>query len=53
MALEVKELNIQELFGDSFLLHIPDFQREYVWEADQAMQLLDDIAEACLADRSP
>ncbi len=53
MALDVKELKIEDLFSSSFLLRIPDFQREYVWETDQATQLLDDIAEACLAGRSP
>ena len=52
MALQVKELRLEQLFSESFLLRIPDFQREYVWETDQAMQLLDDIAEACMSGRS-
>ncbi len=53
MALHVEELRLERLFSPSFLLRIPDFQREYVWETDQAMQLLDDVAGACLAGRSP
>ena len=52
MALQVQELRLEQLFSESFLLRIPDFQREYVWETDQAMQLLDDIAEACMSGRS-
>lgn len=52
MALQVQELRLEQLFSEAFLLHIPDFQREYVWETDQAMQLLDDVAQACQAGRS-
>lgn len=52
MALQVQELRLEQLFSEAFLLRIPDFQREYVWETEQAMQLLDDIAEACTRGRS-
>ncbi|MET1071393.1 MAG: DUF262 domain-containing protein [Umezawaea sp.] len=37
---------LHKVFGGEFDFRIPDYQRPYAWEPDQADQLLQDLAEA-------
>lgn len=44
------EAGVAKLFGDDYVFHIPDYQRPYAWEADEARTLLSDLIEAQEAD---
>ncbi len=44
------EASVAKLFGDDYLFHIPDYQRPYAWESDEAKTLLADLVEALDAD---
>ena len=44
------EASVAKLFGDDYVFHIPDYQRPYAWEADEARTLLSDLVEAQEAD---
>ena len=42
-AIESKDYNVGELLNDFYA--VPDYQREYVWRADEVEQLLSDILD--------
>lgn len=44
--LEAGELPISKIFSADFDFEIPDYQRPYAWQVDQAAQLLDDLEDA-------
>lgn len=44
--LEAHEVQLYKVFSSDFDFHIPEYQRPYAWEAEQAGQLLDDLIEA-------
>ena len=44
------EATVAKLFGDDYVFHIPDYQRPYAWEVDEARSLLSDLVEALDAD---
>ncbi|MFD7659143.1 DUF262 domain-containing protein [Actinosynnema sp. NPDC059797] len=49
--LEAHEVPLHKVFCSDFDFHIPDYQRPYAWEVEQATQLLEDLVEAL--DRNP
>jgi hypothetical protein len=44
--LEAHEVPLHKVFCSDYDFRIPDYQRPYAWEAEQAAQLLDDLVEA-------
>lgn len=44
--LEAHEMPLHKIFCSDFDFIIPDYQRPYAWEVEQARQLLDDLVEA-------
>lgn len=44
--LEAHEVPLHKVFGSDYDFRIPDYQRPYAWEVEQAQQLLDDLVEA-------
>lgn len=44
--LEAHEVPLYKVFSGEYDFRIPDYQRPYAWEVEQATQLLDDLAEA-------
>lgn len=44
------KLHIKDLFGKARFYRIPEYQRPYVWEAQQIHELLNDISSAMEAD---
>lgn len=44
--LEAHEVPLHKVFCSDYDFRIPDYQRPYAWEAEQATQLLDDLVEA-------
>jgi len=44
--LEAGELPVSKIFSADFDFEIPDYQRPYAWQVDQAAQLLDDLEDA-------
>ncbi|KOV81154.1 DUF262 domain-containing protein [Nocardia sp. NRRL S-836] len=44
--LEAHEVPLRKVFGSDYDFRIPDYQRPYAWEVEQARQLLDDLVEA-------
>ena len=44
--LEAHEVPLHKVFGSDYDFRIPDYQRPYAWEVEQALQLLDDLVEA-------
>jgi uncharacterized protein with ParB-like and HNH nuclease domain len=44
------EATVAKLFGDDYVFHIPDYQRPYAWETDEAKTLLSDLVEALESD---
>lgn len=50
--LPVASLTLGELISNRAIFHVPPFQRPYVWEIDQALQLLDDMTSAAGLDAS-
>lgn len=49
--LEAHELPLHKVFSSDFDFRIPDYQRPYAWEVEEATQLLEDLVEAL--DRTP
>lgn len=49
--LEAHEVQLHKVFSGDYDFAIPDYQRPYAWEQEQAKQLLDDLVEAI--ERSP
>lgn len=48
--LEAHEVPLHKVFGSDYDFRIPDYQRPYAWEVEQARQLLDDLVEALERD---
>ncbi|MBQ5507449.1 MAG: DUF262 domain-containing protein, partial [Prevotella sp.] len=46
MSFEVIEQKLYSLFQEDMEYTIPDYQRPYTWNTDQASQLYDDIYES-------
>lgn len=46
-ALPSKTTLIKDIFASSMFFNIPEYQRPYVWEDDQILDLLDDVDQAC------
>lgn len=44
--LEAHEVPLHKVFCGDYDFRIPEYQRPYAWEADQAEQLVEDLAEA-------
>ncbi|MFF3686202.1 DUF262 domain-containing protein [Streptomyces sp. NPDC002187] len=44
--LEAHEMPLHKVFSSDYVFHIPDYQRPYAWEEEQAVQLLTDLVEA-------
>ncbi|GAA1662824.1 DUF262 domain-containing protein [Catellatospora bangladeshensis] len=44
--LEAHEMPLHRVFSADFKFSIPEYQRPYAWDKEQAEQLLDDLAEA-------
>lgn len=49
LSIENAKCTVQQAFRDCFYA-IPDYQRAYVWEEEQVLQLLEDIDEQFAAD---
>ncbi|ADH68486.1 DUF262 domain-containing protein [Nocardiopsis dassonvillei] len=49
--LEAHEVPLHKVFSSDYDFRIPDYQRPYAWEAEDALQLLDDLKEALERDR--
>lgn len=45
-TIEAKELQLFNIFNDSFRFQIPDYQRPYAWTTEQTSELLDDLLYA-------
>ena len=45
-TIKASELPIVGIFDDNYRFEIPDYQRPYAWEIDQAGELLDDLRHA-------
>jgi hypothetical protein len=43
--LEAHEVRLADLFSDGYDFHIPNYQRPYAWEPEQAKQLLADLVD--------
>ncbi len=43
--LEAHEVPLHKIFGSDYDFRIPEYQRPYAWEREQATQLLDDLLE--------
>lgn len=41
-----RHLALQDVFGKSFVFHIPGYQRPYRWEVEQCEELFNDLREA-------
>lgn len=48
--LEAREVPLHKVFCSDYDFRIPDYQRPYAWETEQAEQLLADLEEALLRD---
>lgn len=44
--LSAGEIQLYRVFSSDYDFHIPDYQRPYAWEEEQALQLLDDLTDA-------
>ena len=44
--LQASEVPLHKVFSSDYHFKIPDYQRPYAWEQDQAGQLLDDVVES-------
>ncbi|MEU5344036.1 DUF262 domain-containing protein [Streptomyces sp. NPDC020766] len=44
--LEAHEMPLHKVFSSDYDFEIPDYQRPYAWEEEQAVQLLTDVVEA-------
>lgn len=45
-TIEATELQLFDIFNDSFRFQIPDYQRPYAWTTEQTSELLDDLLYA-------
>ena len=57
-TIEAKELQLFNIFNDSYRFQIPDYQRPYAWTTEQTSELLDDLLYAMgqaenVSDASP
>jgi len=50
LSIDAKPLSIDKLFADFYA--VPDFQREYVWQAENVEQLLSDICDELYDENS-
>ncbi len=48
--LEAHEVAISRIFSSDYDFRIPEYQRPYAWEAEQAIQLLDDLEDTLMRD---
>jgi uncharacterized protein with ParB-like and HNH nuclease domain len=44
--LEAHEMPLHKIFSSDYDFRIPDYQRPYAWQEEQAVQLLTDLTEA-------
>jgi uncharacterized protein with ParB-like and HNH nuclease domain len=44
--LEAHEVPLHKIFSSDYDFRIPDYQRPYAWQVEQAAQLLEDLVEA-------
>lgn len=49
--MKANEATIHQIFTHNTLLYIPFFQRSYVWDIDDWQRLLDDLVDACTANK--
>ncbi|MET7644231.1 DUF262 domain-containing protein [Streptomyces sp. NPDC005426] len=49
--LEAREVPLHKVFCSDYDFRIPDYQRPYAWQPEQAQQLLADLEEAPPAGR--
>lgn len=49
--LEASEVPLHKIFSTDYQFSIPDYQRPYAWETEQALQLLDDLEDSL--ERNP
>ncbi|MEO6084650.1 MAG: DUF262 domain-containing protein, partial [Umezawaea sp.] len=49
--LEAHEMALHRVFNGDFDFHVPHYQRQYAWEVEQAVQLLQDLREALERDQ--
>jgi len=45
-TIEAKELQLVNIFNDSYLFEIPEYQRPYAWTTEQVSELFDDLIYA-------
>ncbi|SIO86263.1 DUF262 domain-containing protein [Nocardiopsis sp. JB363] len=48
--LEAHEVPLHKVFSSDYDFRIPDYQRPYAWEVEDALQLLDDLTDALERD---
>lgn len=48
--LSATNLPLEKVFSKEYLFTIPRYQRPYAWEAEHALQLLDDLSDALVRD---
>ena len=53
MGISAKELPLGDVFTPNYRLSIPSFQRAYIWQPENIMQLVDDLLEACKTPGTP
>lgn len=44
-SIDVKSLNLADIFSNRYVLAIPYYQRQYAWEEDQSLELISDLFE--------
>ncbi|MCX5399819.1 DUF262 domain-containing protein [Streptomyces sp. NBC_00102] len=44
--LEAQEVSLHKVFSSDYEFRIPDYQRPYAWDVEQAVQLLNDLEES-------
>lgn len=49
--LEAGELPLRKIFCSDFDFEVPEYQRPYAWETEQALQLLDDLEDSLDSNR--
>ncbi|MBT1172154.1 DUF262 domain-containing protein [Bifidobacterium sp. MA2] len=53
MAINAKELPLGKVFTPDFRFFVPSFQRAYIWQPDNILQLVDDLAGAAKTPGTP
>src|SRR3954453_1098325 len=48
--IEAHEVPLHEVFSSDYSFRIPDYQRPYAWEREQAEQLLEDLLDTLRRD---